>query len=206
MGSVWIGGPRRPPGVAERAGDRQGALDLVVIAPHLAPVDRPVGAVTKLGARLEMLGPEAQRHHGEMYGRAADRLAAVVAAHLDRVGPVDDALVQPIELGLRLLVGREVLQRPEEWAGVEGHDGKALLGQPRRQGSAAGACADDGEIHRLVVAMAAHGGPAVGAEHVRRPAVRGPRSRLSDRHGRFPRPPWPRDPGGPATPPRDRAC
>ena len=46
-------------------------------------------------------------------------------------------------------VGGEILQRPEPGAGVQADDREALFGQPAGQRAAAGAGADDQEIHRL---------------------------------------------------------
>ncbi len=121
-----------------------------VVVPHLAPIERPVGAIAEQGARLEPFGPEAQRHHRKMHGRAAHRLAAVVAAHLQRIVAVDDAVVGPVELRLLGLVGGEILQRTEIRAGVERHDREAVLGKLAGERAAAGAGADDDEIDLFV--------------------------------------------------------
>ena len=125
--AIGIARTLRPPGIVDRPGDLQRLLDLGVVVPHLAPIERPVRAVAEQAARLEPFRAEAQRHHGEMHGAAADRLAAVVAAQLQRVVAVDDALVGPVELGLLGFVGGEILQRPELRAGIERHDREALL-------------------------------------------------------------------------------
>ena len=182
--AVWVARAARAPGVGDRAGDRQRLLDLAVVAPHLAPVERPVEAVAHLGAGLEPLRAEAQRHHGEVHGAAADRLAAVVGAELDRVVAVTDAVVGPVELGLLALVGGEVLQRAEIWSGVEGDDGEAGLGELAGERAAAGAGADDDEVHPLVLAVFAHRDPAARGEHVRGAALGGARRREGiRRHG-----------------------
>jgi hypothetical protein len=55
-------------------------------------------------------------------GAAADRLAAVLAAHGDRVGAVHHPLIGPVKLVLLALVGGEILQRPKIRPGVESHD------------------------------------------------------------------------------------
>ena len=81
-GAVRIARPLRPPGIIDRAGNFQRLFDLGVIVPHLAPIERPVRAIAELAARLEPFRPKAQRHHGEMHGRAADRFAAIVGAEL----------------------------------------------------------------------------------------------------------------------------
>ena len=106
-----------------------------------------------------------------MHGRAADRLAGVVGAELQRVFAVDDALVGPVELRLLRLVRGEVLQRAPVRAGIERHDREACFGEPAGQRSAAGAGADDGEVDLVVVAVFAHRHPGADAEDVRRAAV-----------------------------------
>src|SRR5690348_4042215 len=66
---VWpVGIPRAPgaPGVTYGTGDLQRILDLMVVLPHLSPVERPIGAVAEKTASLEPFRPEAQRHHGEV--------------------------------------------------------------------------------------------------------------------------------------------
>ena len=57
-----------------------------------------------------------------MDGAAADRLAAIVAAELQRVGAIDDALVGPVELCLLRLVGGEIFKRPPKWTRIEADD------------------------------------------------------------------------------------
>ncbi len=73
MRPVRIARPLRSPGITDRAGDLQRLLDLAVVAPHLAPIERPIGPVAELAARLEPFGAEAQRDHGEVHRAAADR-------------------------------------------------------------------------------------------------------------------------------------
>ena len=70
MCAIGIARPRRPPRVGHGTGDLQRLLDLAVVAPHLAPIERPIGAVAQQAARLEPLRAEAQRHHREVH-RAA---------------------------------------------------------------------------------------------------------------------------------------
>ncbi|GAB3465761.1 hypothetical protein [Azotobacter salinestris] len=106
-----------------------------------------------------------------MHGAATDRPAAVVGAELERIVAVAQALVGPEQLFLVRLVGGELLERPPPGAGVEGDHGKARLGQPAGQSAAAGASADDGEIHRLLFRVLAHRHPAAAPEHVQRPAA-----------------------------------
>ena len=139
MRAIRVARPLRPPWVRYGPGDLQRLFDLAVVAPHLAPVERPVGAVAELGAGLEPFGPEAQRHHGEMHGRAADRLARVVLAELQRIFAVDDPVVGPVEFRLLALVGGEILQRPPIGAGVERDDGEAIFGELAGERAAAGA-------------------------------------------------------------------
>src|SRR6185312_5898240 len=73
--AIGIARPFRPPRIVDGPRDLQRLLDLAVIAPHLAPVDRPVRAVAEKRAGFEPLGPETQRHHCEMHRAAADSLA-----------------------------------------------------------------------------------------------------------------------------------
>ncbi len=172
MRAIGIARPFRAPGIGQRPGDVDLPLGLPVIMPHLLPGDRPIRAVAERRARLEPFGPEAQRHHRVMDGRSAHRLARILAAHLDRVRAVDDALIGPVELVLLGLVGGEILQRPEIAARIEGDDREALLGEQRRERSAAGAGADDREIDRVALAIFAHRDPAAAAENVGRAAAR----------------------------------
>ena len=177
--AVGIARPLRTPWISYRAGDLQRLLDLVVVVPHLAPIERPVGAVAEKRARLEPFRAKAQRHHREMHGRAADRLAGIVGAELKRILAVDDALISPVELRLLRLVRGEILERTPVRTGIERHDREACLREPAGQRSAAGAGADDGEIDRVVVAVFAHRHPGADAEHVGRASVaraRGARS------------------------------
>ena len=122
VGAIRIARTRRTPRVVDRSGNFQRLLDLRVVVPHFAPVQRPIGAVAEYATRPEPVRPEAQRNHGKMHGRSADGLAAVIAAHLQRIVAVDDAVVGPIELGLLGFVGSEVLQRPEKRTGIERND------------------------------------------------------------------------------------
>src|SRR6185312_8793513 len=53
VSTVRVPGTLRPPGIADGAGNLQGVLDFVVVLPHLAPVERPVGAIAEEAAGLE---------------------------------------------------------------------------------------------------------------------------------------------------------
>ena len=141
---------------------------LPVIAPHLTPIEGPVGPIAKHRAGLEPFGPEAQRHHGEVYGRAAHSFAAVLASHDHPVVAFDDPVVGPVEFVLLGLVRGEVVERAEERAGVERDHRKALLREPGGQRAASRAGSDDGEIDRLVIAIFPHRNPAAWLEHVGR--------------------------------------
>ncbi len=177
-----LGSPR----IVDRTRNLQRLLDLGVIAPHLAPVDRPVGAVAEPAARLEPFRSKAQRHHREMNRAATDRLAAVVVAELDRVGAVADALVGPKELPLIGFVGSELVERPPPRPDVEGDDRKPRLGEAAGERAAASPGADDGEIDRLAFGIFAHRHPAAGREHIGRAAVFSARHQLRIiRHGNF---------------------
>ena len=68
MRAIGIARSLRSPRIGDRAGDLQRLLDLAVVVPHFAPIERPVGAVAEQAARLEPFGTKAQRHHGEMHG------------------------------------------------------------------------------------------------------------------------------------------
>ncbi len=203
---IRIARPLRTPRVIHRPRDLQRAFDLGVIAPHLAPIERPIGAVAELAARLEPFRAKAQRHHGEMHGRAADRLAAIVGAKLQRVVAVDDALVGPVKLRLMVLVGSKILERPPIRPGIERHDGKAVFGKLAGECAAAGAGADDGEIDRLVLVVLAHRHPAADTENVGRAPADRARGRLRViRHGCSPRALAPPARAALPMPPRDRA-
>ena len=134
MRAIGVARPLRSPRIGDGTGNREREFRLPIPVPHLAPIHRPVGAVAERRARLEPFGPEAKRHHGEMHGGAADRLAAVLAAHHERIGALRDAVVVPVELLLLPFVRSEVLERPEIGACVEADDGKALPARPARTG------------------------------------------------------------------------
>ena len=101
-----------------------------------------------------------------MHRRAAHRLATVVAAHLQRVGAVDDAIIRPEELGLFGFVGSKILQRTEVRPGIERDDRKAVFGQFAGQRASACSRPDDGEIDRLIFPVFAHGYPSPRTENV----------------------------------------
>ena len=179
--SLWA------PRVVDRAGDFQRLLDFVVIAHHLAPFDRPVRAIAKLGARLEPLGTKPQRHHGEMHGRAADRFAGIVGAELNRIVAVDDALVRPVQLALLIFIRGKILQRPPVRPGVKGHDREPIFRKLACERAAARASTDNCEVHDIIVAVLTHRHPSAGMEDIRRSPIGGARrfSRIS-RHAHFP--------------------
>ncbi|CAJ3171598.1 Uncharacterised protein [Burkholderia pseudomallei] len=175
--AIRIARPLRPPRIANGPADLQRVLHLGVIAPHLAPVERPVRAVAEPRARLEPVGAKAQRHHREMHGAAAHGLAAVVVAERERIVAVAQALVGPVQLALVRLVGGELLERPPPRARVERDDRVAVFGELARERAAARARADDREIHLVLVAVHAHRHPAADAHHVGRAAVGAARAR-----------------------------
>ncbi len=179
--AIRIARARRPPRIADRAADLQRLLDLAVVMPHLAPVERPVDAVAECAARAEPFGPKPQRHHREVHGAAADRAAAVVGAERQRIGAVADAFVGPEQLALMRLVRCELLERPPPRARVECDDRIAVFRELARERAAAGAGADDHEVDRIVVAKHAHRHPAANAQRVRCTAVAAARRRRGQR-------------------------
>ena len=192
VGAVGVGAAFGAPGIAGGAGDAERPLGLGVPAPHLAPVQRPVRAVAEHALRLEPLGPEPQRDHGKVDRRAAYRLAAVLAAHCQGIGAVDDAVIGPIKLVLFGLVGGEVLQRTKIGTGVEADHRETRLRQTRDHGAAAGAGADHHEIDCFVLVVFPHRQPGAGAHHIRGAAAGGARGGEGvSGHGRCPAaPPW----------------
>ena len=203
--AIGIARPRRPPRIGNWSGNFQRLFGFGVVAPHFAPIERPIGAIAENGARLEPLRPEAQRNHREMHGRAAHRLAAVVAAELQRVVAVDDAIVCPVELCLLGFVGGEILQRPEVGAGVERDHRESVFCELARERAAASAGADDDEIDLVIVAIFAHRQPAAGTKDVGRPAIRRARAVKWIRHGGFSGAPLRRHRPWLRLPPTDRA-
>src|SRR5262249_18515424 len=84
-------------------------------------------------------------------------------------------------------------ERPPPRTGVETDYREAGFGQPAGQGAATSACADNGEIDDVVVAILTHRNPAADLENIRRTAILAPRGLLCViRHGHFP--------GGPRSP------
>ena len=160
MRAIGVTRSLRSPGIGQRPGDVDLPLGNSVIAPHLLPGDRPIRAVAERRARLEPLGSEAQRHHRVMDGRSAYRLARIVAAHLDRVWAVEDALVGPVKLVLRGFVRCKILQRAEKAACIEGDDREALLSQQCGERSSACAGADDDEIDGFALSILPHRNPS----------------------------------------------
>ena len=145
MRAIGIARPLRAPRIAHRAGDLQRLFDLAVVAPHLAPIERPIGAIAEQAARLEPLRPKAQRHHREVHGAAADRLAAVVAAQLQRIVAVADPFVGPVQL---LLLGPRRRRNPRAAASTGRHR------RPRRRTRARPACMRGCRRRRPVPTMA----------------------------------------------------
>src|SRR5205823_13188917 len=76
---------------------------------------------------------------------------------------------------LLVLVGGEILERPPEWAGIEGNDGIPRFGELAGERSATGAGAHDREVHLVRIAIAAHRHPPAFAEHIGRAPVDGAR-------------------------------
>src|SRR4051812_10422596 len=87
-------------------------------------------------------------------------------------------------------VGREILQRPPPRSGIKPDNGKSKLSQTARQSATAGAGPNDGKIHRLIIAVLAHRGPAVDAKWVGRATAFASRHNL----GIIRREHWPRGP------------
>jgi hypothetical protein len=168
MSAVGVARASGAPWVGDGSGDRQGPFGLTIVAPHLTPIERPVGPVAKHRAGLEPFRPKTQRHHGEVHCRASHSLAAVLASHGHPVVAFDDPVVGPVEFVLLGFVRSEVVERAKERAGVERDDGKALFGKSCSQRASAGPGSNDGEIDRLVVAIFPHGHPTTRLEHVRR--------------------------------------
>src|SRR4051794_16574262 len=108
-----------------------------------------------------------------MHCGAADRLAAVVASHLQRIVTVDDAIIGPVELGLLAFVGSKILQRTKIRACIERHDGEAVLGELAGQRAASRAGPDDYEVDCLVLRIFPHRHPRARAEDVGRTSMAG---------------------------------
>ena len=169
--AVRIARALRTPRIVDRAGNLQRVLDLGVVMPHHFGLDRPIDRVAELRARLEPLGTAAQRHHLKMHGAAADALAAVVRAELDRVVAAGDPLPEPEQLVLRSLVRCEILERTPERAGIEPDHRKPVFGELAGQRAAARPGADDREIDLVLVAPAAHRQPSAAVQRVGRAPV-----------------------------------
>src|SRR4051794_1125987 len=101
-----------------------------------------------------------------MNGRSSDRPAAVVGAHLQRVFPIDQPLVGPVQLSLMCFVGCEILQWPEVWPRIERDNRKTIFGELAGERSASRPGAHDGKIDEIALSMLAHVDPTAGTEHV----------------------------------------
>src|SRR5665213_140330 len=102
-----------------------------------------------------------------MDGRAAHRLSRILATHLDRIGPINDTRVVPVEFVLLGFVGGKVLKRPEIGTGIEGDDGEVLFRQQRCQCTAAGACANDREVDFVGLTILPHRNPGADTKNIR---------------------------------------
>src|SRR5688500_18824779 len=149
MRAARIAGSPAPPWIGEGTGDLQHVLGLLVVRLHLVPRTWPIDRITEAAARLEPFRAETRHQHREMHGAAADAASAVVRTKLDRIVAGDDAFVPPVQLLLFLLVRGEVFQGAPERSGVEGDNAKPGGGELVRERAAAGAGADDREVHHL---------------------------------------------------------
>ena len=133
-------------------GDRQLALEPLVVGLQLLVGDRPVGGDAVAGADLEVGGVKARGEAGVVDHRAADAAAAVVLAELDRVLAADHPRLGPVELVRAGLVGDPVLVGVPERPGLQHEDPPASAREALGERRAAGAGADDQHVDRLVVA------------------------------------------------------
>ena len=195
------------PGVTDRSGDRERFFRMPVPIPHFSPVERPIHPIAQLRTRLKPFGAEAQRHHGEMHGGAAHGLAAVLAAHHQRVGAFRDAVVVPVKLFLFAFVRGEILKRAKVRTCVQADDRETLRGQARDHRAAARARADHDEVHLVRVGELPHRDPTARSEYIGRPALDGARRRKRiSGHACSPGSLRLRCPARPPPAPRSRAC
>ena len=131
-----VGGVRVAVRVAPRpvlAGHRQLELEPLVVGLQVLVGDRPVLPHPVARADLEVGGMKARAVAGVVDHRAADAVAGVVLAELDRVLAADDPLLGPVELVRAGLVGDPVLVGIPERARLEHHHLPAAAGQPLGQ-------------------------------------------------------------------------
>ena len=138
------------------AGDRQLALDRLVVRPQLGVGDRPVGADPVLARDPEVGGVEAGRVPGVVDHRAADAAPRVVLAEGHRVAAADQPLLGPVQVVRARLVADPVAVGIPERPGLEHDDPEPAAGQPLGQHGPARAAADDREVDLVVVPVAAH--------------------------------------------------
>ncbi len=161
----------------ELAGDRQLALQALVVGLQVLVGDRPVGGHAVAGVDLEVRGVKAWRVAGVVDHRAADAAAAVVLAELHGILAADDPRLGPVQLVRAGLVGDPVLVGVPERPGLQHEHAPALAREALRERGAAGARTDDQHVDRLLGPVAAHPlapweAPAVRVEQKRRVVLR----------------------------------
>ena len=112
------------------AGDRQLELESLVVGLEVLVGDRPVLPNPVAGADLEVGGVKARAVAGVVDHRAADPVAGVVLAQLDRVAAADHPILRPVDLVRAGLVGDPVLVGIPERARLEHDDLPAAAGEP----------------------------------------------------------------------------
>ena len=154
---------------------RQLELEPLVVGPQVGVVDRPILADAIPRADLEIGRMKAGAVAGVVDHRAADPLAGIVLAELDRVLASGHARVGPVQLVRARLVGHPVPVGVPERPDVEHDDVPAASGQPLGERGPTRPGADDRQVDLVVVVIAGHplagNGAAVDVEQERRVVV-----------------------------------
>ena len=138
-------------------GDRQLALDLLVVRQQVVVPDRPVRADAVARERLHVRRVEARRVPGVVHHRPAHSAPGVVLAELDGITTADDPLLRPVQLVRPGLVGDPVVVGVPERSGLDDHDAPAPTREPLREHRPARPGTDDDHVHLVGLVVPLHG-------------------------------------------------
>src|SRR5579859_921051 len=89
---------RITPGKARRSGDRNLALQHLVVRLEVPVAHRPVGAQTVLAVDTKIGGVKAGSESGPVHGPSSDTLAAVICTHSQRTVATRNPQIVPVKL------------------------------------------------------------------------------------------------------------
>ena len=161
-----IGRSRRAPRIIRRPGNTEKGLELAIIGREVRIADRPVHPDPELAVEPKIVGLGARCVGRIVQRRAADPDARVVLPEGQRIAAARQAFVEPEQLVLLGLVGREILGRRPFAPGFERDDAEPGLGETGSGCCAAGTRADDHDIDGaadIVPSLADHEATSTGS-------------------------------------------